>query len=173
MSVISARGARCAAAVLRDMAGLSGMAGKAFGTAFSGAAFFAATLAVLSVPAAPAMAQAPSIALELNAAKSTANACRMSFLFRNDLAAEIGDLALEVVFFNADGLVERFFVLKSGRLPRGKSRVRQFDMPQITCDGISRILVNDVAACEGEALTPQSCLDALNVTSRGKIAFGL
>ena len=165
MSVLSAR---APLAVL-----LQNVAGRKCGARFAVVAFLAAAFFSVWMPAKSVAAEQPAIALELNAAKSTADACRMSFLFRNDLSAEIGDLALEVVFFNSDGLVEQFFMLKSGRLPRGKSRVRQFDMPQISCDGISRILVNDVAACEGDALTPQSCLDALSVSSRSKISFGL
>lgn len=137
-------------------------------------AAFAAAVACVPLLGVPAMAATgEAIKLELNAARANGDACRMSFLFRNDMPQEIEDLALEVVFFNTDGLVEQFFMLKSGRLPEGKSRVRQFDMPKMACDGISRILVNDVAACDGGALTPRACLDALDVTSRSDIGLGL
>ncbi|MBN8999443.1 MAG: hypothetical protein J0H54_08600 [Rhizobiales bacterium] len=131
----------------------------------------AAIALLLAGTAAPAGAQAAggTIALELNDAGANAGACRLSFVIANSQKAAIDDMALELVLFDPDGRVERFVVVRSGKVPAGRSRVRQFDIPATSCDGIARVLINDVKECAGEGLTPAACGDRIEVGSRTKI----
>jgi len=58
-------------------------------------------------------------------------------------------------------------------MPEGKARVLQFDIAGLACENISRVLVNDVVACEGEGLEPRTCLAALKPSSRLATGFGI
>ena len=142
---------------------------------FSSRAFRAALVgaALAGFGAAPAMAEdAPKrIGVELNAVAATDKACRLSFLVENDLGVAIDDLALELVLFDKDGRVDRFVVVRTGRLPLAKRRVKQFDVPEVKCDSIGSVLVNDVSECTGAGLDATVCLDRLAISSRAAIGF--
>ncbi len=107
--------------------------------------------------------------VELNAVAPRGDGCRLSFLIRNRANVLVRSLSLEVVLFDADGRAGQFLVLEAGRLPAGKSRVRQYDIGGTPCAGIGRILVNDVAACTGEGLGPARCADGLTTATRTSI----
>lgn len=128
---------------------------------------------VLMTAASVAQAQEASraIAIELNGAEANDKACRLSFVFDNGLATGIDDMALELVLFEKDGRVNRFVVVRSAKVPAGKSRVRQFDIPGTECPSIARILVNDVKECKGAELTPAACADSIKVSTRSDIKF--
>ena len=113
------------------------------------------------------------LAIELNAAQAVETGCRVSFLIRNAMGSEIGAAVFEVAVIGKDGRVSALIRLDFGRLPENKSRVRQFDLAGKGCGDVGRILLNDVAECSGDGLTPDVCLDALAVSARGDIAFDL
>lgn len=121
--------------------------------------------ALLVSHSAPAYADDGSIDIQLNAAKASAQGCRVSFVLQNKLPNRIEELTFEIVLFDAKGGVSEFLLLKAGSLPSGKIRVRQFDLKNHACGDISQVLVNDVKACQGEGLTAGSCLDRLKPTS--------
>ncbi|MEO1161762.1 MAG: hypothetical protein AAFW74_15150, partial [Pseudomonadota bacterium] len=91
------------------------------------------------------------------------DACRFNFVFRNGASKSIKDLVLELVVFNSEDLVDRFVLVKSGSLPMGKTRVRQFDFAGLACDKVSKLLVNEVKACEAGGLDPEACMSRLEV----------
>lgn len=96
----------------------------------------------------------------------------MTFVVRNGFATQLDKSAFEMVIFNGDGLVERMTVFDFGALPSGKTVVRQFEMPNMACDGIGRILVNGAKACTGEGITPDICIGALKADSKADVPFG-
>jgi hypothetical protein len=112
-----------------------------------------------------------SIAIELNGAEANDKACRLSFVVANGLEQSIDDMALELVLFDKDGRVDRFVVVRTAKVPAGKSRVRQFDIPETPCPSIARILVNDVKECVGSGLNPATCADSIKVATRSDIQF--
>lgn len=118
-----------------------------------------------------AEAPAAPITLELNDVAANGGACRLSFVIANEQTASIDDMALELVLFDKDGRVKRFVVVRSGKVPAGRSRVRQFDIPATTCEGIGRVLINDVKECAGDGLTPTTCADRITVSSRTAIGL--
>lgn len=122
----------------------------------------------------PALAQqGGSLDLELNNSVQHDGVCRLSFMVRNGLTVPVKDVGLEVVLLNKDGLAQDFMMLRTGELIKGKRRVRQFDLPDVSCGDIGEILINDVADCQGEGLNPASCLAVLSVSSRTSIKLGL
>ncbi len=124
--------------------------------------------------ATPALAQAaPELAIELNALATSETGCRVTFLATNRLGTELTRSALEIALFGADGGIDRLVSLEFKAMPEGKARVLQFDLSGLACENISRVLINDVVACEGEGLDPKTCLTALKPTSRLAAGFGV
>ena len=127
---------------------------------------------VLALAAGPAYAQdeapAPSLSLELNALQQQDDACRIVFLAENRLGTDLSALSFETVLIDTDGIVDRLTLFDFQSLPEGRIRVRQFDLDNTRCEAIGRILINGVAACDGEGLAGSECVDRLTLSTRTK-----
>jgi hypothetical protein len=115
-----------------------------------------------SAAAAAQSAPDAALALELNRIDQLEGACRLTFLAENGLGADVEALTLETVLIDTAGVVERLTLFEFGALPDSVPRVRQFDVPGLSCDALGRVLVNGVSECTG----PASCGEALGLTSR-------
>ena len=111
-------------------------------------------------------ATGPRLVLELNSAEPVDDACRISLLVENTLPGDIAALGIEAVLFDLSGKVARLLTLDLQDAPRGRPRLRQFDLPGLECATLSRVLVNAVPVCSGAGLEPSACLDALVPRSR-------
>lgn len=126
-------------------------------------------LAATCALAAPAAAQDAKLTLELNSARDVEGACRLSFVVENELPTNITSLVFETVIFTSDAQVERLTLFDFQAVPSGRPRVRQFDLSGTACAGVGSILINGVEACSGDALTPDTCQNALTLSSRTDI----
>lgn len=140
----------------------------------------AAVCLALSVMVPPALAQdteaaaaEPAIDLALNTLAPSGDGCRLSFVVRNAMGAEIEDLGLELAVFGSDGGLDQLLRFSFGMLLDGKTRVKQFDLAETPCQEIGRVLVNDVVRCEGGNMTALRCLRALSARSDAATPFGL
>ena len=140
-----------------------------FATALIGLVF--ATAPVIAQEGAPATA--PAFALELNAVQPADAGCRVTFLATNTLGDQLDRAAVELALFDTSGAIDRIVTLDFKNLSQGKTKVLQFELAGLQCDGLARVLVNDISACEGAITPPSICLDALETTTRLDIAFGL
>ena len=147
-------------------------AGRYWGAVMAVAALFGSA-GIASAQEAEAAAEAPVYALELNRLVSGNGACRLVFVARNGLGAPIERIAFEFVLFDTDGAVERISAFDFGAMPDDKTVVRQYELPDTDCDTLGRILINDVTVCDGAGLSPESCLAALQATTRIDRAFGI
>jgi hypothetical protein len=119
---------------------------------------------------------AGQFSLELNAAAETeAGNCRLTYVVTNQSDTALSRTAYELGVFDTQGVVQRLLVLEFGALIAGKTKILQFDLAGSTCASISRIVVNDVAACTVADTTGESdvCLNGLTASSRTAIQFGL
>jgi len=113
-------------------------------------------------PAAPAAPDDP-IRLELNAAESVQNRCRLSFVIENRSEMPIETLKLDLGVFNREGIIQRRLVTEMGPVLRVKTMIKAFEIDG-DCGQVGSILVNDIAACApGE---PNFCLERLVLSSR-------
>ena len=126
----------------------------------------------LSVPSA-GWTQEKAIAIELNDATNVDSACRLVFVAVNKTGVVLDKTSYDVVTFDAAGKVGKSLTFQFGRLPVGKTKVVQFDLPGQACDTISRLLVNDIAECSVGGKASDLFIDALATTTRTKIEFGL
>jgi hypothetical protein len=127
----------------------------------------------LSLWGTASLAQDKAIAIELNDAVNIENACRLVFVAMNQSGLVLEKTSYDVVTFDGSGKVGRSLTFQFGRLPVGKTKVVQFDLPGQPCDGISRLLVNEVAECVVDGKASEVCIDTLKTTTRTNIQFGL
>lgn len=144
------------------------------------AASFVFTTIVLAASGAPVVAQAQvetsGFSLELNAAAETdTGSCRLTYVASNHSDTALDRTAYEVAVFDANGVVNRMLVLEFGALVSGKTKILQFDLADTPCADISRIVVNDVAACTraDDGQPSDVCMSGLAASSRTAIQFGI
>lgn len=112
-----------------------------------------------------------SISLELNKLEKKQNDCLLTFVVSSKLTANLEKLAYEVVLFDLDNSVDLMTVFDFKDLGTGKTRVRQFQLPNKECGTLSKLLINDVSACSGNDLTAQACNKNLILSNKTKIEF--
>lgn len=146
------------------------------------ALFYGVAGQALAQETAPAPAQTSSntqpstengLRLELNSLDASDKGCRLTFVATNNFAQPLDKVTFEMVLFNAEKRVERLALLDFKGLPGGKTKVRRFDLSNITCDHISRILINDATECSGEGILADACVKQLHTSSNVEVKFGL
>lgn len=126
--------------------------------------------------AAPALAQnappaASSLMVELNAADTIGESCRLTFVLNNTLASDIEKFVSETVLFSDEGQVVLLTLFDFGTLPKGRARVRQFQVPETSCDRLGLILFNGADRCDGQGHSASKCAAALSLSSRVRIGL--
>ena len=119
-----------------------------------------ALVSMLVCAAIPATAEegiGKAVSVELNAVKPVDSGCMLTFLVINGHDSQIDKLVYETVLFDPNGQVERLTLLDFGALPPARPRVRQFTVPGLACDQLSRILINGASTCEAPGLDPAAC----------------
>lgn len=91
----------------------------------------------------------PQLTIELNAAQTVEQGCKLSFLVTNGHAEEITKAVYETVIFDDKGQVSRLTLFDFATLPSSRPRVRQFVIPGAGCEGIGQVLFNGADTCEG------------------------
>lgn len=121
-----------------------------------------------------AEAQTGNFELELNAAVGAGGGCQLTFVASNNTGVALTKTSYEVAVFDTEGLVSSLFVFEFGELPMNKTRVVLFALPELSCEKISRLLVNRQDECESADGPQDICMKALNTSSRiATIPFGL
>jgi hypothetical protein len=132
----------------------------------------AAMILALAAPAATQddTAAPPALGLSLNTvAPVEGGGCRLTFVIRNGLAADLESMVAEAVLFDGAGHVDRITLFDFGALPAGRPRVRQFDLDGPSCDTLGQVLINGFETCEGAGLAPGACLEGLRLSSETRI----
>jgi hypothetical protein len=125
-------------------------------------ALVAALAATLSAPL-PAVA-ASGVSIELNRLEARDQSCRVSLVVANPGDKAMDSLKLDLVFFDKDGVISRRLAVEAGPVRASKTSVKLFDASDTPCDGLSRVLLNDVTACGGG----EDCLSMVSTSSRVK-----
>ena len=106
------------------------------------------------------------IAVELNAVQTSDASCTLTFLVTNGLGAQVDRVVYETVLFDTAGQVNRLTLFDFGTLPPARPRVRQFAIPDMTCDQLGRVLFNGANVCEGPDLAEGICGTGMLPSSR-------
>ena len=110
----------------------------------------------------------PQVLLELNKVEQVDNACRAYLLFENNNDTAFSDFRLDLVLFSPDGVITRRIAVDAAPLRAGRPTVKLFDLTDLNCDSIQRILVNDVAPCTDGSGAREDCVEILGLRSRAE-----
>lgn len=133
--------------------------------------------ALFAGAAGPALAQqqqpaADKVTVEVNRLTQGQGGCQVFMIARNATPRDFGSLQADLVTFGADGVVNGRLLVELAPLNAGKTVLRPFEIPEVACDGIDRVLLNEVPRCEdasGGAV--QGCTALVEPASRAKAAF--
>ncbi|MDA3922523.1 MAG: hypothetical protein PF501_17870 [Salinisphaera sp.] len=141
-------------------------------------------LAVLAVCCGPVFAQAGGVQIELNKLEQVNGACRAYLVTQNLTDSAFDSLKLDVVMFDSQGIVAKRLAVQLGPMPAGKTSLKVFDIPDLACDGIGQLLLNNVLECTSPPSQPTAdggaankpvqrddCLSLVSVSQRGKVPF--
>ena len=133
------------------------------------------TLALLllftSANAATAGSQTAGVGLELNRLEPLDGACRAYVVLQNDTASTFRTFRYDLVVFDADGIVTRRLALETAPLSAGKTSLKVFDLADLACEGIGRILVNDILECADQSGGRTDCLALVRPSTRSDVSL--
>ncbi|WP_285673152.1 hypothetical protein [Paralimibaculum aggregatum] len=125
---------------------------------------------VAAVPA-PGAADAPALSIELNRLEPSGAACQAYMVMENGTDARFESLALDLVLFDAEGIIVRRLAVELGPVAAAKMRVKVFGIDGLACDAIGRILVNGVVSCDTGAGARDDCAGMIRTRSRASAEF--
>jgi hypothetical protein len=118
-----------------------------------------------------ATAAPPATTVELNRLEDVGGGCRLTLVVANPGPQRFEQLKLDLVLFDAGGVVARRLAVETGPVRPNKTVVRLFEAADLACAGIGRLLLNDVVACEGDTGPLTGCVDRLVTASRAAVPF--
>lgn len=118
----------------------------------------------------PASNGAPAITLELNKIEPSENGCSLFFLVGNQGPEDLGEMQTEAYLFDKAGAILRGVLLQFQNVRGERTKVVAFAIPELGCDAIGRVLVNDVPVCnKADAAPLAGCAEGLAVSSRAGV----
>ena len=118
----------------------------------------------------PVLAQ-EGLRIELNKIEPVEGACRAYMIFENHSGEAYDSLKLDLVMFDSDGVINKRLAVEGAPLPVGKTSVKLFDIKDVACEQLGRILLNDVLSCRGPAGERNDCLAEIQTASRNLVSF--
>lgn len=132
--------------------------------------FFVRTV-VVALLCGTAAAESDGLAVELNKLESGDNACRAYLVLDNRTGIDFSTLKLDLVMFDPDGIVADRLAVETAPLPARKTMLRVFDIDDLPCGQLSRLLLNDVVSCHDSAGALDDCLAMISVDARPGLSF--
>lgn len=131
---------------------------------------YALLLGVSIVPFYEVVAQ-QGLRIELNKLEPVEGACRAYMIFENQSGQAYDSLKLDLVMFDSDGVINKRLAVEGAPLPAGKTSVKLFDIKDVTCEQLGRILLNDVLSCRSPTGERNDCLAEIETASRNLVSF--
>ncbi len=117
----------------------------------------------------PAWAQQEGIVIELNKAESAPAGCQLHFNVHNTTNTKFEVFSVDLVFFDADGVMSLRSLVSFGRLYPNKHHFNNWVFPSIDCANVGRILVNTIQQCQTDGGVTFDCLSVLSTSHKGAI----
>ncbi|MDA8586555.1 hypothetical protein N9L47_09865 [Rhodobacteraceae bacterium] len=132
-----------------------------------------AALATACALAIPAHAQDARITVELNKLEaSETGSCRAFFLFKNGTEQTFEGFELSIAVLDTDGVINRLLSIDAAPLPVQRTTLKLFEIPEISCDRLSELIVHDIPACKPENADPTDCYGLVDWNSRTDVRLG-
>jgi hypothetical protein len=114
----------------------------------------------------------PEIQVELNKLEPAGIACRGYFVVSNGVSEPLKELRLDVFLFDRAGIILRRFGLTFLDIRAERSKVVLFDLPEVECGNVGRLVVNDVIACTVASEAPLAgCSTRVRTSTRAGVPF--
>jgi hypothetical protein len=128
---------------------------------------------VAAAPPNEASGAAPgTIALELNKLVPADNACHAYILVQNQTPEPLNELKVDVYLFDKQEIILEGVALQFNDVPSERERVVPFELADLACDSIGRVLLNKVLVCTGSGGAPvEGCADRLVTSTRAEASF--
>jgi len=108
----------------------------------------------------------PDIGIELNRLEDVEGACRGYFIVHNGTDQPLSEMQLDVFLFDPDGIAIRRVALAFMEVRAERDKVVLFDLADLGCGQIGRVLVNEVLACTAPGGPVDGCAESLTAMSR-------
>ena len=115
--------------------------------------------------------EAAAVKIELNKLEAQGEACRAYLVLENGSDRTFSELKLDIVVFDSDGVVGRRLAVQAAPLPAGKTSLKVFDIRELACERLGRLLLNDVMTCGDETGARNDCLALIKATARAPLSF--
>lgn len=131
------------------------------------AAFAVAVLASLDMAA----AAEPALSVELNKLERQGDSCRTYLVLTNGTDSAFDALKLDLVVFDAEGVVAGRLAVDGAPLPARKTSLEVFDIGGTSCQNIGRLLLNDVLDCRDGSGERTDCLASIRTSAKTPVPF--
>jgi len=128
-------------------------------------------IAALAATALPATADSDSLHIELNRLEQRDHGCRVHLVVENASPRAYTSFQLDLVIFASDGVIARRLALETAPLRADKTMVKEFELEDLACGRIGRVLLNDISACAPASGPMGDCVAGTRVSSRTSVAF--
>ena len=132
-----------------------------------------AALAVCAVQLAPTAAAAEgSLTVELNKFEAgETGGCKAFFLFRNQTENSFEGFEMSLAILDTGGIIDRLLTIDAAPLPAARTTLKLFEIPEISCDAISEILLHELPSCKPQNAEETDCFPFLELVSRTSAAL--
>ncbi|MEX0351320.1 MAG: hypothetical protein AB3N15_18005 [Paracoccaceae bacterium] len=115
------------------------------------------------------MAQADDgkLTVQLNKFEPTeGGGCRAFFLFQNQTDNSFEGFEMSLAILDGNGVIDRLLSIDAAPLPVSRTVLKLFEIPQVSCDNISEILLHDLPVCKPQNAEPIDCFPILALESK-------
>lgn len=130
-------------------------------------------LIAVMVAGAPALAE-EKLEIELNSIGLRNDTCEVYLRVRNQTPHGFSAFKVDLAFFDHAGVINDRSLVDLAPLRANKTTLHVFQMPEMDCNDIGEVLLNDVTECtpdDGEGPAPADCLALVTISAKGDIAF--
>ncbi|MGC1506394.1 MAG: hypothetical protein WA782_19935 [Sulfitobacter sp.] len=119
-----------------------------------------------------ASAQTGGLTVELNKIEpSGTGGCSAFFLFRNETDNSFDGFEMSLAILDTQGVIDRLLSIDAAPLPVSRTTLKLFEIPEITCENISEILLHDLTSCRPQNGEEMDCFPILTLRSRAAAAL--
>jgi len=108
-----------------------------------------------------------NLTVELNKFETAdSGECRAFFLFRNQTGKSFEEFEMSLAILDGNGVIDRLLTIDAAPLPISRTTLKLFEIPGISCDGISEILLHAIDKCRPQNEDQIDCFPIINLVSR-------
>lgn len=125
------------------------------------------TAAFLSALSLGGAAAAEGLTVELNKFEEIdTGGCRAYFLFRNATENSFEGFEMSLAILDAQGVIDRLLSIDAAPLPVARTTLKLFEIPELSCTGISEILLHELSSCKPQNAGEMDCFPILTLSSK-------